>query len=81
MSNKVPSGHFSSEPLGFFHKMPSEVPNGYFLYEPPEFFDKIPKNVTKIYSTIYPMGSLRVYGKIELHWEFIMGTLQKTHWV
>jgi hypothetical protein len=79
VSNEVPSGHMSSEPLGFFHKMPSEVPNRYFLYKPPEFFHKILKNVTKMYSTIYPMSSLRVYGKIELHWEFIMGTLQRTH--
>jgi hypothetical protein len=49
VSNEVPSGHMSSEPLGFFHKMPSEVPNGYFLYEPPEFFHKILKNAIKLY--------------------------------
>jgi len=33
-----------------------------------------------MYSTIYLMSSLRVCGKIEPHWEFVVSSLKRTHW-
>ena len=48
------------------------VPRGYFVKKPFEFFHNVPNRHFE--------GSLRVCGKIEPHWEFIVGTLQRTHW-
>ena len=40
------------------------------------FFQKVPINLATIYPTIYPMGSLRVRGKIEPNWGFSLITLK-----
>jgi len=45
-----------------------------------EFFQRIPSNLITMYSTIYSMSSLRVCGKIEPHWEFVVSSLKRTHW-
>jgi len=46
-----------------------------------EFFQRIPSYLISMYSTIYSMSSLRVCGKIEPHWEFVMSSSKRTHWV
>ena len=40
------------------------------------FFQKVPINLTTMYPIIYPMGSLRVCGKIEPNWGFSLITLK-----
>ena len=42
---------------------------------------KCAHNVAIIYSIIYSKGSLRVCGKIEPMWEFVLKTFKWTHWV
>ena len=44
----------------------------HFLNKPPSFFHKVP---TRLFES-----SLRVHGKIEPHWELVVGTLQRTQW-
>ena len=46
---------------------PPKIPSDFFVNVSFEFFHKIPQNLITMYSITYPMGSLRVYGKIELH--------------
>ena len=46
-----------------------------------EFFQKVPRNLPKTNSTIYSIGSLRVHGKIEPHWEFFLKMFEWTCWV
>ena len=44
------------------------------------FFQRIPSYLITMYLTIYSMSSLRVCGKIEPHWEFVVSFLKRTHW-
>ena len=46
-----------------------------------EFFQNIPSYLISMYSTIYSMSFLRVCGKIEPHWEFVVSFLKGTYWV
>ena len=77
----IPSKLPQTNPPGSFIIYPPKIPSGFIVNVPFEFFHKIPQNLITMYSTTYPMGSLRVYGKIEPHWGFFVSTLKRTHWV
>ena len=45
-----------------------------------KFFHKVSRNFITMYPAVYLMSSLRVCGKIEPHWGYIMISLKWTHW-
>ena len=72
-------GHSLKEPTGFFHNFERNVPTT-CLSHSSRVLSKNAQQLITLYSAIYSMSSLRVCGKIEPHWEFVVSSLKKTHW-
>ena len=75
-----PVGIFWMNPLGSFTILGKMCPQCAWATHW-EFFQKLPINLSIMCPTIYSMSSLRVCGKIEPHWEFVVSSLKRTHWV
>ena len=73
-------GYCLKEPTGFFDNLIKMCPSCAWATHQ-KFFHKIPGNLITMCPAIYSTGSLRVCGKIEPNWEFLLKSFKWTHWV